>query len=262
MQVSRCCDKDLSCLQNPRPLIPLCMLERTLSVKGRSGKNADNEQVLLRKDMLRRPVLRVNRIVALFLLWVTCCWMGSLVLARAEEADATDVTSAASAGTNNGPLRVLTPDELKMANGVDSDNLYLCLFGRVYDVAEGAEYYKPDGGPYHIFTARDAPVPFVTGVFDDEEAAKPWDAVEPNQHASYLSWVDFYEGEAKYPLVGVVQGTFYDEEGKPTAERLRLLEALEVARKEQERKTAERQKKIEERKRKIQEQKMKAKTEL
>jgi hypothetical protein len=163
---------------------------------------------------------------------------------------------------NTNKVRVFTPEELKKANGVDSANLYLCLFGRVYDVALGDEYYKADGGPYHIFVGKDSPVPFVTGVFDDEEAAKPWDTVEINQHASYVQWVDFYENEEKYPFLGVVEGVFYDQNGNPTPEKMRVLEALEVARKEVARKAEERQKKIAERKRRQQHQQKMQKTEL
>jgi len=144
------------------------------------------------------------------------------------------------------PPRVFTPEELRVANGVDSKNLYLALFGRVYDVSAGHDYYGPDGG-YHIFSGRDAPVPFITGVFTEEEAAKSWTALETKQHGGLLSWVEFYENEEKYPFLGVVRGDFYDAEGKPLPELGKVQDALAVAKEVQKQREIERQRKVAER---------------
>ena len=151
------------------------------------------------------------------------------------------------------PPRVLTPDELKVANGVDSENLYLAIFGKVYDVKAGNDYYGTDG-PYHVFVGRDAPVPFVTGNFTGDEAAKPWDSLEPKQYGGLLSWIDFYEKEDKYPCIGVVQGIFYDADGQPTAENSRVQEAMQEARVEMKKREEERQRRLAERKKKRQQQ--------
>ena len=144
------------------------------------------------------------------------------------------------------PPRVFTPEELGVANGVDSDKLYLALFGRVYDVRAGEDFYGPEGG-YHIFSGHDAPVPFITGTFTEEEAAKSWTALETKQHGGLLSWVEFYENEEKYPFLGVVQGEFYDAEGKPLPELTKVQEALAVAKEVQKQREIERQRKVAER---------------
>lgn len=46
--------------------------------------------------------------------------------------------------------KLLTVDELKRYNGVDSDLLYLSVLGKVYDVTEGKKHYGPSSN-YHIF---------------------------------------------------------------------------------------------------------------
>jgi hypothetical protein len=142
-------------------------------------------------------------------------------------------------------LRVLTSAELQTATGETEESpLYLALLGRVYDVSAGRDYYGLEG-PYHIFAGRDAPVPFVTGVFDENEGDKPWTDLPLNQHAGLLSWVDFYETESKekYPCVGVVEGAFYNAQGLPTAARDEVYAALAVAKVEQQAKDEERKRK-------------------
>ena len=90
----------------------------------------------------------------------------------------------------------------------------------------------------------------MSGVFTDEEAAKPWDSLEVKQHGGLLSWIDFYENEEKYPFIGVVQGVFYDENGNGTPELERLNHAMDEARAEQRKREIERQRKREEREKK------------
>ena len=201
--------------------------------------------------------------LCLLLLLLQCSNMG---FASADDADnaaneeaqeASDTAAAAEdedTRTWNVPGgRVFTAAELALGNGVDSENLYLAIIGKVYDVSAGAEYYGPEG-PYHVFVGRDAPVPFVSGVFTDEEAAKPWDSLEVKQHGGLLSWIDFYRDEEKYPLVGVVEGNFYDGQGQPLPELKRVTEAMSLALQEQKRREAERQQKLAERKKKQQQQ--------
>ena len=81
-------------------------------------------------------------------------WNANLIPCSATE-DESDQASDADK-KDNGVPRVFSLDELKVANGADSENLYLCIIGRVYDVAAGKEYYAPDG-PYSVFVGRDAP---------------------------------------------------------------------------------------------------------
>lgn len=185
---------------------------------------------------------------------------------RANEAADDDSSAASTDPITDGTApvpggRVFTAAELALANGVDSENLYLAIIGKVYDVSAGTEYYGPEG-PYHVFVGRDAPVPFVSGVFTDEEAAKPWDALEVKQHGSLLSWMDFYKNEEKYPLIGVVQGAFYNGQGQPLPELQRVAEAMSIALQEQKRREEERKRKVAERKKKQQQQQQMMDSEL
>lgn len=183
---------------------------------------------------------------------ILLCWNLHAVRASEEEESATTTTA------DNVVTKVFTAEELKKfdgssGGGADDDGLiYLAIFGRVYDVSKGRDYYGPEAG-YSIFAGRDAPVPFVTGTFTEEEAAKPWDEVPTNQHGALLSWRDFYENEDKYPFVGVVEGPFYDKNGQPLPELARVEEALAEAKKAQEAREAERQRKLAERARKKEE---------
>mmetsp|Transcript_16162 Transcript_16162/g.33435 ORF Transcript_16162/g.33435 Transcript_16162/m.33435 type:complete len:171 (-) Transcript_16162:1179-1691(-) len=115
-------------------------------------------------------------------------------------------------------VRVVTQDEMKVANGEDSEFLWLAVAGKVYDVQAGKDFYGK-GGAYHVFAGRDGLVPYVTGVFTPEEASKHWSELEPKSRLSELAhWVTFYDTEDKYPLVGHLHGAFYDENGSATAE--------------------------------------------
>lgn len=136
-------------------------------------------------------------------------------------------------GSQDADVRIVTPAELQTANGVvDPNRIWLSIGGKVYDVSVGKTYYGP-GGPYHAFAGRDAPVPFVTGIFTDEEAAKSWRDLTPSQLSSLHHWISFYdthfEKNRKYPLVGHLQGTFYHADGTPTEERKEMLAAVEAA---------------------------------
>jgi hypothetical protein len=77
-------------------------------------------------------------------------------------------------------IRVVKPEELASRNGIpnidDGDNttndeIWLAIMSEVYDVSSGTKFYK-EGAGYHIFAGRDANVPFITGIFTEEEAAK------------------------------------------------------------------------------------------
>lgn len=58
--------------------------------------------------------------------------------------------------TNNiidNAMRIFTPDELKLYNGIDKPELYLSLLGNVYDVTKGEKHYGKDGS-YHYFVGE------------------------------------------------------------------------------------------------------------
>jgi len=99
--------------------------------------------------------------------------------------------------------------------------------GQVYNVSKGPEYYAPGSG-YHIFAGRDATVPFVTGNFTAEEAAKHTDELTAAQlYALDREWAQFYAKEKRYHFIGYLCCRFYDAEGKPTEETLRVAERVE-----------------------------------
>ena len=62
-----------------------------------------------------------------------------------------------------------------------------------------------------------------------------------------MSWADFYEEEERYPFIGVVQGEFFDEQGKPLPELAKVKVALATAREVQKQREIERQRKVAER---------------
>jgi hypothetical protein len=105
---------------------------------------------------------------------------------------------------------------------VKGETIYLSIFGEVYDVTKGAEFYA-EGAGYHAFAGRDAAVPFITGVFTEEEAAKSTDTLSDADLMSMKSWLEFYQKEKRYPFVGRLVGRYYDSEGKETEEMQRVL---------------------------------------
>ena len=166
--------------------------------------------------------------------------------------------------TANSSPRVITLEELKMANGKDSDKIWLSMAGKVYDVSKGKDYYGP-GGSYHIFAGHDALAPFVTGIFTEEEAAKTWRDIPSKNLAELNHWLGFYEKEeAKYPFVGVLHGAFYDENGSMTAENYQFHAAVQLAGQQKKREMDERKNKKQQEKQQQEEEKQQQekKTEL
>lgn len=104
--------------------------------------------------------------------------------------------------------------------------LWLSIFGQVYDVSKGPEYYAPKSG-YHIFAGRDGSIPFITGNFTEEECKKHSDELTAAQlYALDHDWAKFYEKEEKYPFVGFLCCRYYDENGLPTDETIRIKERV------------------------------------
>lgn len=141
---------------------------------------------------------------------------------------------------------VIKMEELKKANGKDTDKLWLAVLGEVYDVAKGHDYYG-EGGPYSVFVGRHGCVPFVSGNFTAEEAAKPCSSLEDNQLLGVEQWREFYEKEEKYPLVGILECELFDKDGKPTEEMEKLQTRIQEQKKVAAVKDAERKEKIKQR---------------
>lgn len=99
--------------------------------------------------------------------------------------------------------------------------------GEVYDVTSGRPFYG-EGGSYSVFAGRDGSVPFITGKFTEEEANKSLtETLSAAQLKSLEGWRKFYADSEKYHLVGLLQGSLYDEHGNPTEELKTVRETIE-----------------------------------
>jgi hypothetical protein len=99
--------------------------------------------------------------------------------------------------------------------------------GEVYDVTSGRSFYG-EGGSYSVFAGRDASVPFITGTFTAEEAKKSLsETLSAAQLVALEGWRKFYGDSDKYPLVGLLQGSLYDENGNPTDELKTVRDLIE-----------------------------------
>ena len=139
-------------------------------------------------------------------------------------------------------VRIVTKEELARHDGNQTEGvLWLSIMSKVYDVSKGAEYYGP-GAPYHVFVGRDGNVPFLTGVFNEDEAAKPLTELTPHQLYNLETWTSFYDKEEKYPFIGLLDGDLYDKDGNPTPVMDKVQEMIAEGRlavEEQKKKTAE-----------------------
>ena len=138
-------------------------------------------------------------------------------------------------------LRMVTKEELAFHDGNQTDTLWLSIMSKVFDVSAGPEYYAPDA-PYRVFVGRDANVPFITGVFNPDEAEKALTELENHQLFALEHWSQFYDDEEKYLFVGLLEGELYDKEGNPTESmkivREKIVEA-KIQAEERKKKTAE-----------------------
>jgi membrane-associated progesterone receptor component len=160
-----------------------------------------------------------------------------------------DAVGSAEALTSNStsPVRMVTLEELQRHDGIQTDTLWLSIMGRVYDVTAGSQYYG-NKGPYKIFVAKDANVPFITGSFTDEEAQKPLVSLTAQELYSLETWTDFYDKEEKYQFIGLFVGEMYDELGNPTEAHFKIKEMIEEGKQEQEERKRERRELIAKRK--------------
>ena len=119
-------------------------------------------------------------------------------------------------------VRMVTKEELALHDGKQLPTVWLSIMSKVFDVSAGPEYYS-ENGPYRVFVAREGNVPFVTGKFTPEEAAKPLSSLQPHELSNLEHWLQFYIDEEKYPYIGLLEGDLYDKDGNPT-EEMKLIE--------------------------------------
>lgn len=113
------------------------------------------------------------------------------------------------------PLLV-TKEELARHDGIQVKGVYwLSIMSQVFDVTKGADdFYKE--GSYNIFVGRDATLPYISGNFTAEEAARPYTDMTPHELWNLDHWKEFYVNETRYPFMGYLIGDLYDQEGNPT----------------------------------------------
>lgn len=119
-----------------------------------------------------------------------------------------------------GKLQLWTKRELSRYDGRDenNDSIMLSFLGLVYNVTANKQHYSP-GAEYNAFAGRDATRAFVTGNFTHDLHDDVSDLDE--SFFSHLdSWQSFYS--TSYPVVGRLEGNFYDSKGCSTKELLRV----------------------------------------
>lgn len=115
---------------------------------------------------------------------------------------------------------------------MDEITIWISIMGEVYDVTEGTEYYSP-GKSYSAFAGRDASVPFCTGKFTPEEAAKGPDVLKNSELPALADWRDFYRKHNVYKFVGrLIDPRYFGETGEPTEAMMQLQERIQIARAE------------------------------
>jgi len=128
--------------------------------------------------------------------------------------------------------RVLSAEELAMHDGRRVEGVrYLAILGEVFDVSDGAFY--SDSGGYSFFVGRDGSRAFFTGNAEDAMNNKVVD-LSPNGVKAVFDWLKFYREHETYRYVGKVAGRYFDEAGRPTAERLECEKILGLAKQDQE----------------------------
>mmetsp|Transcript_25163 Transcript_25163/g.29127 ORF Transcript_25163/g.29127 Transcript_25163/m.29127 type:complete len:190 (-) Transcript_25163:159-728(-) len=127
--------------------------------------------------------------------------------------------------------RIFSAEELSKYKGEDKESLiYLSVLGEVYDVTSGREFYEQGQG-YSYFAGRDATVSFFTGEYKEEDnKGKRVMDYKPEEILSMSGWREFYEKHETYRFLGILEGEYYDNEGKPTPylEEIRSTVAIAV----------------------------------
>jgi len=131
------------------------------------------------------------------------------------------------------PLRLFTKDELAKFDGKTSSRIYLAILGQVFDVTKKKDTYGP-GGSYAFFAGRDGTRAFTTGEFKEEGLTDDTTGLSTKQLLDIQHWFDFYRKSPvrlhivtffqpltslflqEYPRVGYLEGSYYDNKGKPT----------------------------------------------
>lgn len=99
----------------------------------------------------------------------------------------------------------ITESELATATGEEGRPLYIAVNDpysediTVFDVSKGSDFYGP-GGPYHVFTGKNATHGLATSSTDPEQATGDLSDLTASEKDTHLQWYEKYS--MKYPIVG------------------------------------------------------------
>lgn len=135
---------------------------------------------------------------------------------------AASVRYVSCAGDNvDGKMQLWSKMDLAKFDGRSDeakDTILLSFLGLVYNVTVNMQHYSP-GAEYNAFAGKDATRAFVTGNFTHDLHDDVSDLDE--SFFSHLdSWQSFYS--TSYPVVGRLEGNFFDTNGCPTKELKRV----------------------------------------
>uniref|UniRef100_A0A7S1ZAP6 Cytochrome b5 heme-binding domain-containing protein n=1 Tax=Trieres chinensis TaxID=1514140 RepID=A0A7S1ZAP6_TRICV len=128
--------------------------------------------------------------------------------------------------------RIITAGELASKIGAKGEGeVWLSVLGEVYDVTAGRDFYG-DGAGYGFFAGKDASPCFATGKFNEKGLEDSLNDLPVTQLGGVISWRDFYRNHETYTFLGLLEGLYYDQDGKPTEymtitnERIKTMEAM------------------------------------
>ncbi len=133
---------------------------------------------------------------------------------------ARDWLGSVGLGSSGGRDRIWTTEEISPFRGEDSATLMLVVLGEVYDVSAGRKYYSKGG--YAGFCGRDGSRAFFSGDFTDNGLTDDLSDLPADALNAIESWRTFYQDSKKYHYRGKLVGAFYDKNGAPTPELIRV----------------------------------------
>lgn len=119
-------------------------------------------------------------------------------------------------------IRLWSKEELLKYDGHSDPQILLAFLGLVYNVTLGAQHYGP-GAEYNVFAGRDATRAFVTGNFTHDLHDDIRD-IDEEMYTHIESWASFYG--TSYPVVGRIEGQFFDSRGCGTSELGRIYQVF------------------------------------
>lgn len=118
--------------------------------------------------------------------------------------NATDCTSSNSATSHP----TFTAKELEEfgsgKNGTTPNQLYLSIFGKVYDVSKGEKFYGPDAN-YAMFAGKDVTRALCLGCKDPECLVRSTEGLSEDQIKEGKRWLSFFHMHDKYHYVGSME---------------------------------------------------------